>query len=550
MLKLSQVQWDNFTGRENAREMSKLQWGRMRYGLIALTFVFTLVLSAISSARPALAAPIDDGVWKKISTPALESAMGSTGGAFSIVEYQGKVFMGGVADPDDTDHYSATVYRQTTEGDWELISPALGAELSTVTHMVEFQGKLYIAVAAGYDGKLQIWTYDGNTNTWSKDAKFTLNDERETYYVSRVLGMEIIGGDRLCATTLDPEKINSLAVMCTNGIHAWTQLPNTGIENTEGTSNFFTNLFTVPGSNGIGIVVDYVADDGLSSAVALYEDVDDYESSWHVPPSADFGPNRVITAAKFYADSNNVFNAALFVSVADGFMGGNVELWEAIVIGSQIGLNEDIGASLHISMYGLDTEEPGVILTGTNSNDMPVIKFSSGGGPDEWRNIGPTAEQVGPEGENPAKYVTALNVQDNGDIYLGLQGNGAANGNGTIWYYDDLDKEDDVPRDHNNEDDAPRYHDHVEESGRHDNISTSNRGTSWIDTFTATSDSPSTREDDTQIALRNGDNSGQAETRDDSNDGDRAHHFLWGLLAVPIIGTLWWSIATWHKRKG
>lgn len=523
----------------DSSEMRTLQWWRVNRILAALTLVFAMGVSTIFTSQSAAAEPMSRSAWQKISTPQLEAAMGSYGTTHSIVEYEGKVYAGGLADREDDDHYSATVYSQSSDGSWQLVSPDLGAgEDSRVTHMTVFQNKLYVAVAAWDQEALQLWTYESNTNTWSKDDTFTLNDERTTDYVTQVLGMEVVGGDTLCATTIDLQQTSRLAVMCTNGTHDWVQLPNTGLEEAEFTSNFFTNILTAPGFHGLGIIVNFTSSGEESSAVALYNDVTDLEGTWYIPNAPDFGPDRVISAAKLYVDIATSMGG-VFAAVTDAAGATNVEIWEVLSIGfAGSAFDEPLRASFFISMYDVGTEQPGMIVSGTNSSGMAVLKS-----PDSfayvWQDIGPTAEQIGPDGENPAEYVTALNIQDDGDIFLGLQGSNSANGNSTIWYYDDVDIDEGGGGSGDGDDE------HV---GGNTNTDTTPRVVGQTDGTTSTSGLIVEDSNADQTKTNINTTIDTSKSSEGNAEGTFPGAVLW-LLILPAIVLVWGLIVAWRRRK-
>lgn len=412
--------------------MKDLQLLRTWRLVTALVLTFAAVVPAAISSQVASATPIDTSAWEKISTTELENAFGSYGTTYSIVEHEDELYVGGIADPEDSGDYEAVVYTRQTNGNWELVSPNLGAgEDSRVTHMAVFQGKLYVAVDAWGNAPLKMWTYDITEGEWTEDDAFTLNDARVENYVIQVLGMEVVNDTTLCATTLDMDSSIGLTVMCTNGADDWYQLPSTGLNIAEGTSNFYTNLFVMPGYNGIGIVVNYdTGDDEISSVVVGYNDVTDTNDTWLIPPGINLGPDRVVSAFELVVMGGEM---GIFAAVGDYPGGANVEIKEIMTIGMTLGENEDLRASNFLGAH-VDEVNPMFYAAGTDSQDMAVLRYYNGM-TNSWENIGPSAEQVGPEGINPAEYVTALNVQDDGDIFLGLQGNDAANGNSTIWYY-------------------------------------------------------------------------------------------------------------------
>lgn len=526
--------------------MRKLQRCRINRVAVALMLVFAMGSSVILTGGLVEAAPIDNSTWAKISSPELESAMGSYGTAHSIVEYDGKVYAGGLADPENTDYYSATVYSQAADGGWELVSPDLGAgEDSRVTHMTVFQNKLYVAVGAASAGALQLWTHDSSTSTWAKDSKFTLNDGRMTEYITHVLGMKVVGGDKLCATTVDLEQAIDMAVMCTDGTSDWVQLSNDGLEDVEFTSNYFTNLFTAGSSNSIGIVVDYETESGAkASLIAGYSDVDDPDAGWLIPPAVgSVGAGRVISAMELYIDEATNMGG-VFAAVVDADTAANVEIWEVLAIGMPIPLDETLRSSYFLGMQGLGTEAPIFIITGTDSNDMAVIKYFNSL-TNEWYDTGPAAAQVGPEGENPAEYVTALTLQDNGDIFLALQGSSSLGGNSTLWYYDASGGEDDM----SNEDD-----DSDEEGGPGTTRNnTPTRTIGQADSSVSTSSSDLVDKDDELTLVDDDSNPNQSDTRADSSENEETGvsvSVLWWLLALPVIALLWWMIASWIKSRG
>lgn len=426
--------------------MKDLQLLRTWRLVTALVLTFAAVVPAVISSQVASATPIDTSAWEKISTTELENAFGSYGTTYSIVEHEDELYVGGIADPEDSGDYEAVVYTRQTNGNWELVSPNLGAgEDSRVTHMAVFQGKLYVAVDAWGNAPLKMWTYDITEGEWTEDDAFTLNDARVENYVIQVLGMEVVNDTTLCATTLDMDSSIGLAVMCTNGTDDWYQLPSTGLNIAEGTSNFYTNLFVMPGYNGIGIVVNYDAgDDEISSVVVGYNDVTDTNDTWLIPPGINLGPDRVVSAFELVVMGGEM---GIFAAVGDYPGGANVEIKEIMTLGMTLGENEDLRASNFLGAH-VDEVNPMFYAAGTDSQDMAVLRYYNGM-TNSWENVGPSAEQVGPEGINPAEYVTALNVQDDGDIFLGLQGNDAASGKSTIWHYNNNPTTDD-PTDEEN----------------------------------------------------------------------------------------------------
>lgn len=421
--------------------MKRVQWPQLNRMVVAL--LFAVIISTVSLNQQLMAEPLKSDAWEKISTSDLETAMGSYGTINSIVEYEGEIYAGGMADPEGTLEYEAVVYSLAADGSWELVSPDLGAsEDSQVTHMVVFEGKLYIAVDAWVNGPLRLWTYDSTADTWLNDDSFTLNDSRIDDYITQVIGMGSVGEDNLCATTIDLNEPTDLAVMCTDGTSDWRQLPSIDFPGANLTSNHRTNLLAMPTLNTVAIVLDYDSGGGvIKSAMIGYDDVEDLDGEWVAPPMSNVGEDRTIAGPMMFITDGGM--GGIFTIVSDALGGTNAEIWEIASIGMSVPLGEPL-RSAHFLETRMDADGSLLLVSGTNDSNMAVIKsFDSG----VWVDVGPSADQVGSSGSNPAEYVTFLKMQDNGDIFLALQGNDSLDGNSTLWYYDASNDEGNVPGD-------------------------------------------------------------------------------------------------------